>query len=1065
MKKIILSVFLISFLEGKAQIAGKIFGENNIPLLGATVALKEARQTMLSDENGHFSFDKVSFPDTLSVRFVGYIEQKIAVNSAGRNLRIRLVRATQAISEVQIVNTGFYQIPKERATGSFTTINNELLNRSVGANILERLDGVASGVQFVTPNGTKPSDIRVRGLATIQSDASPLIIVDNFPYDGDITSINPNDIDNITVLKDGASASIWGARAGNGVIVITTKKGRYNQKGVLSVNSNLSIGRKPDLMYSRNRLPSETVMEIEKEKYIHGGFYIDTDNQVPFPRYVEMLIARDNGSITEEEFLRQENILKKTEVRKEAMRYLYQPSVAQQYALNARGGGENYTYFLSGGYDKNRAEVIGNTGNRVSFSTQNTFRPLRNLEVMSSVWYSQQHGKENGITLNELKGHATSVGLSPYTRLMDENGNSLTLIKEYRQSYIDRAKAAGLLDWEYNPLRERDLIDKRRKSEELRLNAGLRYDFLQDFHLDITYQYTKGSSFRSVLYDRDSYFVRDMVNRFTQDDGKKIIPYGGIFINEPPESLLSHSARGQLNYNGSYGKDHQVTGLIGGEIREFRRAITPGSTLYGYNPDIAMGVTNLDYAQGYNLRPDSYGYIPSPDYTNRIFVDRYLSYFGNVGYTFKKRYILSASLRWDGSNLFGVKTNQKGTPLYSLGTSWDIAQENWFAVRNLEYLRIRATYGSAGNVNKSVSVYPTVRHMGADLTTGVDNAQILSVGNPSLRWERVNTFNMGIDFRSFGNRLSGTVEYFRKNASDLIGEDILPPNTGIIEGGSANNSRLINYADLVTNGFELQLNSINTNGKLKWTSALLLNLIRNRVTRYAQNNNVVISDYLDGKVPVAGMSRDAMFTLPWYGLGNTDGLPIVYVDGRESRDYTKFYSGLAFNDLTAAGLSVPPFYGTLRNALNYNGIGLEFTLSWKTGHSFRANSMNSGGEYTLDYNMDYFKRWQKPGDENSTDVPAAQEIGKTIPYSNIIYSNSAILIRRGDQIRLQDIRLFYDLPISVAKKLKFKNMRFYAMARNLGVLWQSGDRSVDPDYGGAEYVAPKTITLGMQFDF
>ena len=1065
MKKIILLAFLFSFLHVRSQISGRVLSENNTPLSGATVVLKGSRQSMLTDERGHFSFTRGKVPDTLSVRYIGYIERKIPIKSTGQTFEVQLHRDNQTIDEVQVVNTGFYQIPKERATGSFSVVNNELLNRSTGGHILERLDGMASGVQFVTPNGTKPSDIRVRGLATIQSDASPLIIMDNFPYDGDITSINPNDIDNITILKDGASASIWGARAGNGVIVITTKKGRYNQKGILSINSNVTVGQRPDLMYSRNRLPSETVMQIEKEKYLNGGFYNQTDNQVPFPQYVEMLIARDKGDLTEDEFLQRENILRNSEVRKEAMQYFYRPSINQQYALNARGGSDNYAYFISGGYDRNRSEVVGNDGSRINFSTQNTFKPLKNMEVLTSVWYSQQQGTENGMTLSDLRGYATTVGLSPYTRLVDEDGNRLPIIREYRQAYVNQAEQDGLLNWQYIPLNERDLIDSRRKSEELRLNAGIRYDFLRNFHLDITYQYTKGNASRTVLYDRDSYFVRAMVNRFTQQDGKRIVPYGGIFKNESPESLLSHSGRAQLNYDRNFGENHQVTALVGTEIRQLKRMVRPGSTLYDYNPDIAMGSTNLDYSQGYSLRPDSYGYVPSPDYTNRTFIDRYLSYFGNAGYTFKKRYILSASLRWDGSNLFGVKTNQKGTPLYSVGASWDISGEPWFSVNNLEYLRIRTTFGSAGNVNKSVSVYPTIRHMGADLTTGVRNAQVLTVGNPSLKWERVNTLNTAIDFRAFGNRLSGTAEYFRKNASDLIGENVLPPNTGIIEGGSANNSRLVNYADLQTSGFELQLNSRNTMGRIQWNTSLLLNLVKNRVTKYAVNENIVIADYLDGKVPVTGLSRDVMFALPWYGLGNEDGLPIVYVDGSPSRDYTKFYSGLTFNDLVAAGISVPPFYGTLRNTLSHRGLGLEFTLSWKTGHSYRLNSMNSGGEYTLDYNMDYFKRWQKPGDENSTDVPAAQEIGKTIPYSNVIYSNAEILVKRGDQLRLQDIRIYYDLPASLTGRLKMNSMRIYAMARNLGILWQAGDRSIDPDYVNAEYIAPKTFAFGLQFDF
>ncbi|MGJ1538029.1 TonB-dependent receptor plug domain-containing protein [Sphingobacterium multivorum] len=231
---IITILFILSILTADAQISGYVRDENSAALHGATLTLKRSGISAKTGKNGFFSFGKMELPDSLSVSFMGYSTRRMAVTSANGNLTIMLQKNSHTIEEVQVVNTGFYSVPKERATGSFTVVDNKLLNRSVGGNILQRLDGVTSGVQFVTPNGTKASDIRVRGLATIQSDASPLIVVDNFPYDGDISSINPNDIDNITILKDGAAASIWGARAGNGVIVITTKKGQYGQKDQLS---------------------------------------------------------------------------------------------------------------------------------------------------------------------------------------------------------------------------------------------------------------------------------------------------------------------------------------------------------------------------------------------------------------------------------------------------------------------------------------------------------------------------------------------------------------------------------------------------------------------------------------------------------------------------------------------------------------------------------------------------------------------------------------------------------------------------------------------------------------
>src|SRR5690606_15013343 len=275
MKQLFTNILLLFSLSGMAQVTGYIFDEYHIPISGATVMLVGAELNIQTDINGYFAIWEGQLPDTLSIHHMGYATQKMWLRSSSEDLIIYLKRDELAIEEVQVVNTGFYQIPKERATGSFTVIDNELLNRSVGGDILQRLDGVAAGVQFVTPNGSEASDIRIRGLATIQSDASPLIVVDNFPYEGDITSINPNDIDNITSLKDAAAASIRGARAGNGVIGITTKQGRYGQKSQISATSNVTVGQRPNLLYSRNRRPSEVVMGIEKEKYEFGGYYAE----------------------------------------------------------------------------------------------------------------------------------------------------------------------------------------------------------------------------------------------------------------------------------------------------------------------------------------------------------------------------------------------------------------------------------------------------------------------------------------------------------------------------------------------------------------------------------------------------------------------------------------------------------------------------------------------------------------------------------------------------------------------------------------------------------------------
>lgn len=1057
---IIVTVF--SSLGLQAQIEGYIFGENGKPVQGAQVSLHHNQEVTQTDEKGYFYFQNANRPDSIVVRSVGYLPQSVWQTQLSAQIILKSVDFE--IQEVEVVNTGFYKIPKERATGSFTVIDNALLNRSIGGDLLQRLDGVTSAVQFVTPNGTEPSDIRVRGLSTIQSNATPLIVVDNFPYDGDISSINPDDIEDVTILKDAAAASIWGARAGNGVIVITTKAGKYNQKGELTLKSEVTIGQKPDLMYSRSFLPAEIVMEIEKEKYLHGSYYVPHTQHVAFPEYVEMLIGLDNGTISPEEFSDKEAILKNTDIRREAMKHLYRSSLVQQYALQARGGGEIYTYFMSGGYNRNAENTIGNNHQRINLNLHNTFKPLEDLELTAGLWYSQQKSVNNGLTLEDLRGHQTHIRLSPYARLADDGGQPLSIIKDYRIPYIESEQENGLLDWHYRPLEDRNLVDRNGKSEELRLNTGVQYKFFGHLTLLGNYQYVTGNNKLEVEYDKNSYYVRDMVNRFTLPDGRRIIPHNGILMSSRPGSSATHSGRLQMNFERDFVEGHRLSALVGSEIRSSVQNIMPGYTLYNYDAELKTGTNVFDYTMAYQTRPNSYNLIPSGSYDRSRLTDRYLSYFTNMSYTYK-RYILSGSARWDGSNLFGVKANQKGTPLWSIGGSWEVSKEDWFEFSSIDYLRARVTYGSAGNVNKLVSAYPTIRHYSADPFTGVNYADIRTVGNPSLKWEKVSTINTALDFRIMKGRVSGTIDYFIKTGKDLIGAYVLPPNTGVITGGTATNSNLINYANIRTRGVDLQINSQNVTGVFGWNTIVLFNLIRNKVTKYTTNENTVLDDYISGRVPVYGVSRDMLFTLPWYGLDGEEGYPIVYVDGEESRDYNAFYASLTLEDLVPSGVKVPPVYGSMRNIFSYKDLSVDVMLGWKLGYVFRRSSITPTGVYTADYHMDYLDRWQQPGDELRTNVPSKQPVGETIQNSNTIYSSSAAMATKGDHIRLQDLSIRYQLPKSILAATRLSHVSINAYARNLGVIWKSYDGELDPDYYDAQYVAPKTFALGININF
>ncbi|PPL04298.1 SusC/RagA family TonB-linked outer membrane protein [Parapedobacter indicus] len=1038
-------------------LSGNVTDKEGDPLPQTSVQLLGNGRTIRVTASGNFSIRRPQAPDSLLFTHVGYLSKTVPIDAGTKTLRIVLEVDPGMLQEVE-VNTGYYAVPRERATGSFTHIDNELLNRSVSPNILDRLEGITSGLLFDRSNlsgediNGKPR-LRVRGLSTIEADSEPLIVVDNFPFEGDVNTIDPNDVESVTVLKDAAAASIWGARAGNGVIVITTKHGRYNQPARISFNSNINVVAKPDLFYSQQYLPAATVMDIQKELFERGAYR--EDDRTFLPGYVELLIKQRDGLIADNDFNAAENAMKQTDLRRQSLQYLYQPAITQQYGLSVRGGSERYSYSFSGGYNRNRGVSVGNGDERINVGMQNSYKALEGLEITGAIWYTKQSDKNNG------RGHLKAASI--YEGLVDENGNPRSIISRYRSSYHERAEESGLLDWMERPLDEIRLNDSRTSAQTVRFNGAVNYTFLRDVKAALSYQYLVSESGGSEYHDKESYYVRDLVNRFTGEAGNRVIPYNGIMDYNATSGGQAHSGRLQLNYSKSFRDKHAVSVLGGAEVRQTITRLTPGVTLYNFDKDVWTGTGQLDHSTWFPTRPSGSSSIAAgvglPDKTT----NRYLSYFGNGSYTFLERYTMSTSMRWDGSNLLGVKANQRGTLLWSAGGSWEISQEPFYRLSAFPYVRLRTTYGSAGNIDKTQSHYPTIS-LNTNGYTSLTYANLTSPGNPSLRWERVNTLNVGLDWRTKQQRVNGSIEYYTKWANHLLGSDLVDPTLGI----PTSQSYKVNYGSLKTVGWDIQLNTRNLTGALSWNTTAMLSYSRNEITHLTRPVLRYAYEFVTKSIPEVGKSVDLLYATPWNGLSADNGLPVVYVDGKPTTEvsaYTNYVLGLSYDELAKVGVTVPPFFGSLRNNIQWKGIKLDFLITYNFGHVFRRTSMSPGDEYLNllipRYHMDYFKRWEKPGDERFTDVPAA--IGVSDLGISDYYRYSAALIDKGDVIRLRDIGVSYTLNKNTFSRLPFRSISLSLYARNLGILWRANKSGVDPEFPSADYPAPRSFALGLQF--
>ncbi len=1039
------------------QITGTVRDmETGSAIAGATVRSLATAGSARTDAKGEFAIAVQTIHDTLAISAIGHRTGYIPCDPLrnGGRMDIELERNGLNIEEVEI-NTGYYTMPKERATGTFVHIDNRLLNRTAGPNILQRLNGLAPGLQFVNPNGTTAGDIRIRGLSTIESDETPLIVLDNFPYEGDINNIDPNDIESVTILQDAAAASIWGAKAGNGVIVLTSKAAKKDGTVRSSFHSNIRIGNRPDLFYNRNWLDAPTMMSIEKEKY--GLDMYSFDDKVAVPYYAYLLKLREDDRLSQQDLELMEVQLGGNDIRREASRYLYRESVLKQIGVNISGGSAKYGFSIMGNLSDNIAEVRENRNSRLTLGIKNRFEPLSWLSLELGVNYVAHRSTSNGISYSDLS--VLNLGISPYQQLIGEDGAPSAVLRDgLNWNYLAAAESNGLLDWYYRPLDEIHLQDHRNRNTELRNNLNVRIGILKGLSADMMYQYTLGKADGYSLYREDSYYVRDMVNRFTQTDGSRVIPHQAIFRTANPTDRSSHYARLNLRYQREFSQGHELSAFAGADLRGSRSEIFPGTVLYNYNEEYLTGSVLFDFTEYYPVRPSGVSNISGPSQSRQLLRNRDLSYFSNASYTFRKRYILSGSLRYDASNLFGVKTNRKGVPLWSLGSSWNLSQENFYPFGDLvEHLRIKYTYGVAGNINKRVTHFPVVSF--GTSPVGLSYAGFRSFGNPSLKWERVSTSNIGIEWRMMESRISGNFDYYVKHGKDLIGDDFMDPTTGII------GEYKVNYADIKTKGWDLSVTSRNLTGNVGWNTTFIMSSVANKVTHFTAKEPTPISDYLGTRsIPIEGKSRDVIFAIPYDGLSD-QGLPLIYMDGEQTTDYSNYYNKyLTYDMLRDVGVSIPRYYGSLRNSVRYKGFDVGILLTWKGRFVFHRTSMEPSGEFNNKYHEDYHQRWQKSGDEQWTEVPRKVLPSETaLSGVNIIYRHSTSLVTNGSHIRLQDIVLGYDIPDRLLGR-KLSGTRFYASFSNLGLLWKATDTPGDPDYRNGFPPEPFQMTFGLNIN-
>ncbi|PTX11841.1 SusC/RagA family TonB-linked outer membrane protein [Sphingobacterium faecium] len=1056
--------------QRKYKLEGQVISAaEGTPMQGVSIYIENENLQITTSKNGTFELTVRNQRGKIKFSYIGYKSQEINYTS-GVSLVVKLIPEDYKLEEVEVVSTGYQKIPKERATGSFEFVDNKLFNRKVSTDFVSRLEDVVPGISSskVFPNNKGSLlNINIRGESTLNSDRWPLLVIDGVPYEnkfadggfGTFNNINPNDIENVTVLKDAAAASIWGAKAGNGVIVITTKKGKFNEKTNIDVNTNITIKDRPDL-YAIPQMATSDYIDLMQYFFDKGRYdaYFD-DWGTNLEPVIKLMKQEKDGNMTATQLNDELNRLKKIDIRDDFKKYIYRKAVNQQYNVRLNSGGDRVNTSIGLGVDQNRNELVTSGFRRLNLNTNTQIKATDKLLLNLGITYTESKATDSQIP---VAYNALGKGISnfPYMELADAAGNPLAVdIAVFSQAFRDTVGAGRLLDWSYNPLKELDDSKRLQLNRDLLVNFSGTYVLPFGLKLHGLYAYQRNIGPVSEWRGIGTYSQRMDINQFASWDDKQVrwgLPVGDQLL-ESTWNSYTHQLRGTAEYSKKWNTHHDLSLLAGYDRRELGRDLRV-SQYFGYDAEtgsfqsVQFGkeVPYLNGLWGTNYLPDLNGFEKQ--------LNRFVSYYGNGAYTFKERYIVSASFRKDASNLFGVKTNDRGQPFWSIGGAWVISKESFAKASILDYLKLRTTYGYSGNVNNTVSAYPTMSIQSyANSVTGQNFAMMTNPPNPTLRWERVATLNLGMDFSFKGNRFGGSMEYYDKRSKDLIAPTEIDPSTGFT-------SLTVNAANLHGKGWDIGLRGkpLQT-GFWEWNSNLVFSYNRTKVTKaflrsdVAQNN--VSRSFSFQRTPITGMDLYSLLTYKWAGLDPEDGTPRGYLDGEISKDYVAI-AGAKVTTLENHGSQVPLYFGSFRNSIRFKQVELSWNIAYQLGHKFIRPTFSN--DAFLNYGSghpDYQLRWQKPGDELVTDVPAF-----TYPNNangSRMYVSSAALVENAGQIKLRDIQCSLELP--AMSKYGFKSFRIYSYIQNVGTIWRANKKGIDPEFG-SWYPDPLMCSLGLNFN-
>lgn len=1007
------------------------------PLPGVTVTQVGTTNIVVTNIDGEYS---ITVPKGSKVEFsyIGKNSTTITVDRS-KTYDITLYDNETMLDEVMV--TGYATISKAQSTGAYQKISGETLQLRRMDNLEAILEGNIAG--YV--------DGKIRGVTTMNAIANPLVVIDGFPVENSslnrigqtkelMPDLNPEDIESVTVLKDAAATSIYGARAANGVIVITTKKAALGRP---EVSFSATLTTQKYSQYVDNLTNASDIVTLERAwaaQYpdllaggASAGKVADDMRLGAMPSQgVNTLLDMYTGKLSMDEGNARLNSLAKLGYHyyDQAKEYGKRNPFHQQYNLRVAQSSDRNSFNASATFWKHNFEDVHHGDHSLGININDQLKVTDWITADMGAYI--RYGRENTQTYSLL---SPGYSFLPYDGLVAADGSYITAPAQGDAARRETIAQYGMVQEDLTPMNELKWGQSKAKSLETRVSAKLRFDFTSWLNYNVQFQYETSNVDTEYLQDRYSYNVVGRLNNFITKN-----PYtGGLQYNLPEGDVMyrtglkqrGYNFRQQLNFNYKLADLHNFLVFVGQEVRDSRMTFND-NTYFGYDPELLtwkpydqntlgsyfsalLGATSLKMSDLESLREIS---------------NRFVSFYGNASYSFDDRYNFTGSLRWDRSNLWGTSSKYQNKPIWSVGASWNINREAFLSeVPWINNLQLRASYGIGGNIGRNTAPYMTAQYFSGSFgTTGM----VIAPPNKDIRWEKTRTINVGVDFDILRNRLWGSIDYYHKKSTDLLALISGSPTQGFGYTSLTTNNGAMN-----NQGFELNISGQPIrNANLTWTSTLLYALNHNKVKSISiQPSNYDSRLTLATSYPTIGNPYNALYAYRWAGVSPEGEPQILDAEGNVTTENVRDVDAIVYS-----GTTVPVHSGSFNNVVRWKGLEFSAMITFAFGHKLRDNitpaiSMASGRIVTT--SKDIMKAWTKPGDEKFTDVPRllfSNDTENYNSYRNNLYRYSDLFIYDASNIRIRDIGVAYILPAQISRQAYLKLVKFRFSVENVATI-------------------------------